>query len=133
MGAPQPHLHSVLVVDDYDALRDACAAYLTIRGFAVVSAGSGREALDILAQGFHPCVVLLDQQMPEMDGWAVWQRMQTHTEWSHTPVVMCSARWADQERPREAGIREFLFKPVEPERVVATIERHCERQSAIAI
>jgi DNA-binding response OmpR family regulator len=128
VGAPEQHAHSVLVVDDYDALRDACTAFLTATGFEVLAASSGREALDILAEGFRPCVVLLDVSMPEMDGWTVWERMQAHREWSQTPVVMLSARSVNRERVRDAGIREFLSKPVAPERVVAIVERHCERQ-----
>jgi two-component system sensor histidine kinase ChiS len=115
-------------VDDYDGLREALAAALSLSGLNVMTASSGREALDILAEGFRPCVVLLDQQMPGMDGWAVWHRMQAHAEWSKTLVVMISARPVDRERVRNAGIREFLSKPVEPERIVATIEQHCERQ-----
>jgi len=128
MGAPEGHAHSVLVVEDYDALREALDADLSATGFEVVAARSGREALDILGKGFRPCVVLLDLWMPEIDGWGVWQRMQAHREWSRTPVVLLSAQSVDRERVREAGFREFLSKPVEHERVVATIERHCERQ-----
>jgi CheY-like chemotaxis protein len=128
MGALERHAHSVLVVDDYDSLRDAFAEALTATGYDVLAASSGREALDILGKGFRPCVVLLDLCMPEMDGWMVWERMQAHREWSQTPVVMLSAQLVDRERVRKAGIREFLSKPVEHERMVATIERQCERQ-----
>jgi two-component system response regulator ResD len=128
MGALEQHAHSVLVIDDYDGLREAFAAALTVVGFDVITASSGREALDILGDGFRPCVVLLDVCMPEMDGWMVWDRMQAHTQWSQTPVVMLSARSVDRDRVRRVGIREFLSKPVEHERLVDTIERHCERQ-----
>ena len=66
--------------------------------------------------------------MPQMDGWTVWQRMQASAEFARTPVVMLSAESADQERARSVGIRELLSKPIENERVVATVERHCERR-----
>jgi CheY-like chemotaxis protein len=63
-----------------------------------------------------------------MDGWTVWQRMQASTELAQTPVVMLSAESAAQERARRVGIRAFLSKPIENERIVATVERHCERR-----
>ena len=49
---------------------------LIARGFDVRGAGSGQEALDILAHGIRPCVMLLDLRMPQMDGCMVWTRMQ---------------------------------------------------------
>ena len=131
MGAPEGHAHSVLVVENFDGRREALDADLTATGFEVVAARSGREALDILGEGFRPCVVLLDLWMPEIDGWGVWQRMQAHREWSRTPVVLLSAQAVDPQRVRDAGIREFLSKPVEHELMVATIERHCERRSRL--
>jgi CheY-like chemotaxis protein len=128
MGPTERHAHSVLVVDDYEATRDAFEEILATTGALVIAAGSGHEALDILQDGFRPCVVLLDACMPRMDGWTVWRRMQASTEFAQTPVVMLSAESADQERARRVGIRAFLSKPIENERIVATVERHCERR-----
>ena len=128
MDGTERHAHSVLVVDDYEDTRDAVEVVLATTGAFVIAAGSGHEALDILRDGFRPCVVLLDVRMPQMDGWTVWQRMQASAELARTPVVMLSAESADQERARRAGIRDFLSKPIENERIVATVERHCERR-----
>jgi CheY-like chemotaxis protein len=125
VGVADPHAHSVLVVDDHDDVRDAFVTLLEITGFAVIAAGSGREALHILHGGLRPCIVFLDACMPRMDGWATWQRIQADTELAEMPVVMVSAESPDPELVRQAGIREFLRKPIMPERVVASLERHC--------
>ena len=130
MGRTGQHAHSVLVVDDYEDIRDVFEEVLATTGALVIAAGSGHEALDILLDGFRPCVVLLDVRMPRMDGWTVWQRMQDNAELVRTPVVMLSTDSADGERARRVGIREFLSKPIENERIVATVERYCERRSA---
>lgn len=125
MGVADPHAHSVLVVDDHDDVRDAFVTLLEITGCAVIAAGSGREALHILHEGLRPCVVLLDACMPQMDGWAMYQRMQANTQLAEVPVIMVSAESFDSELVRQARIRELLRKPVMPERIVASIERHC--------
>ena len=125
MGVADPHAHSVLVVDDHDDVRDAFVTLLEITGCAVIAAGSGREALHILHEGLRPCIVLLDACMPQMDGWAMCQRMQANTQLAEVPVIMVSAESLDPELVRQARIREFLPKPMMRERVVASIERHC--------
>lgn len=120
-----PHL--VLVVDDYDATREAVVSMLEAKGLAVVGAASGPIALDLFQAGMRPCVVLLDVRMPEMDGWEVWERMQIHDDLCRTPVVILSADAADDERARHVGIREFLRKPIGGRELLAAVERHCER------
>src|SRR5689334_18454349 len=121
MGA-SPHTHSVLVVDDQDDVRNAFVVLLELTGCDVVAAGSGREALRILHEGFSPCLVLLDVCMPQMDGWTMWQQMQADAELAQTPVVMHSAERVDSERLRQAGIQDFLRKPIDSERVVASVD-----------
>lgn len=125
---PTPHL--VLVVDDYDATREAVVSMLEAKGFAVVGAASGPIALDLFQAGMRPCVVLLDVRMPEMDGWEVWERMKLHADLRLTPVVILSADTADDERARRVGVREFLRKPIGGRELVAAVERHCERHES---
>jgi CheY-like chemotaxis protein len=120
--------HHVLVVDDYAETRDAVATLLEITGAEVVAAESGKEALELLQAGLRPCVMLLDVRMPELDGWEVWDRMKQHRELALTSVVILSADPADVSRTRACGIREFLRKPVDGSRLLATVERHCEKQ-----
>ncbi len=119
--------HSVLVLDDYDDGREAIVSMLQVKGFDVIGAGSGSQALDLMQAGLRPCVVLLDLRLPDIDGWEVWDRMKAHDELARTAVVILSANAADHARARAVGIREFLRKPVDGRRLVAAVERHCDR------
>jgi CheY-like chemotaxis protein len=115
-------------VDDYQETREAVATLLELSGADVVSAESGIEALEMLQAGLRPCVMLLDVRMPDLDGWEVWDRMKQHRELALTSVVILSADPADHSRTRAVGIREFLRKPVDGSRLLATVNRHCERE-----
>jgi CheY-like chemotaxis protein len=125
-----PHHHHVLVVDDFDATRDAINTMLTVKGFQVEAAASGREALVLLGAGLRPCVMLLDLRMPDLDGWEVWDRMKEIPELALTPVVILSANPADDVRARAVGIREFMRKPVDGGRLAEILEQYCERRRA---
>lgn len=119
--------HRVLVVDDFEATREAIVSMLASKGFDAIGAASGPIALDLFQAGMRPCVVLLDVRMPGMEGWEVWERMKAHPELESTPVVILSADAADDVRARSVGIREFLRKPIGGSELVAAVERHCER------
>ena len=128
-GRPDPRhtRHNVLVVDDYDDGREAIVSMLEAKGFSVIAAASGKAALELLQAGERPCVVLLDIRLPDLDGWEVWDRMKAHDELARTAVVVLSAEYADHERAKAVGIREFLRKPVDGRALVAAVDRHCER------
>ncbi len=122
------HHHAVLVVDDYDDGREAIVVMLTTAGFETVGAASGSLALDMLQGGLRPCVILLDVWMPGIDGWELWDRLKAHDELSRVAVVLLSADFADHERAKAVGIREFLRKPIDRSQLMAAVERHCSRQ-----
>ena len=125
-----PH-HCVLVVDDFDATRNAIATMLQMKSFEVTTAASGREALALLGAGFRPCVMLLDLRMPDLDGWTVWNRMRERPDLALTPVVILSADPVDVARARSVGIREFVRKPVDAGRLAKILARHCEWQRPV--
>ena len=114
------HRHTILVVDDYQDLREAVACLLEAKGYQVVSVCSGPEALAILQAGYRPCVVMLDYVMPEMDGWEVRARMADDAELSDVPVVMMSGD-TSMIRARDAGLAGIVAKPAEPEDLEAAI------------
>ena len=118
----------ILVVDDTEANRDLLARRLRALGHEVVLAESGREALErVAAEPFD--LVLLDIMMPEMDGYAVLERLAADPEGSRVPVVMISAvdESASVARCIELGAADYLPKPFNPivlkARVTATLER----------
>jgi CheY-like chemotaxis protein len=125
-----PHCHSVLVVDDFDATREAIVTMLQTKGLDAVGAESGPDALDLFQAGLRPCCVLLDLRMPGMDGWETWERMKALPELARTPVVILSADKADDVRAKIVGIRQFLRKPADGRDLFAAIEKYCEQQPA---
>jgi two-component system, cell cycle response regulator len=111
----------VLVVDDVDANVKLLEARLTADYFAVRTARSGREALEICANE-RADVVLLDVMMPGMDGFEVCRRLKAEPRTQHIPVIMVTAldQPADRVRGFEAGADDFLTKPVDD---VALVKR----------
>ncbi len=103
----------VLVVDDIPINQRLLAARLTAEYYEVQCAGSGAEALEMMAAE-HPDVVLLDVMMPGMTGFEVCERIKQNPDYGHVPVVMVTALDSVEDRVRglEAGADEFLSKPV---------------------
>ncbi len=102
---------TVLVVDDQPQNVRLMEAVLTPRGYRVVTAASGEEALGILSTA-DPDLVLLDIVMPGLDGHAVCRRIRENPSTAFLPVVMITAS-GDQERLQalESGADDFVSKP----------------------
>jgi len=114
---------AVLVVDDRPENLLAMTSVLEPLELEVVRAGSGAEALrHVLERGF--ACVLLDVQMPGMDGFEVARHIKSRERTRHTPILFLTAIDPDPERVREAyalGAVDFLSKPIEPELVRAKV------------
>ena len=130
-AATAQHCHSVLLVDDHDDSREALAAVLHGNGFDVREAVSADDALGQLSEGLRPCLALLDLRMPDVDGWTLWERMRAEPDETvaRLPVVFVSGDLEEQERARRLGVHDFLAKPVEPDELVALVERYCGERS----
>ncbi len=113
----------VLVVDDDRDLREAVSALLETMGFRVVAAANGREALARIARERVPCLVVLDLEMPIMDGWQFREAMLANRRLARVPVVVTSAHLTQQ--PRDLAAR--LHKPFDADELGAVIERHYRR------
>ena len=119
----------LLVVDDNEANRDMLSRRLEREGYSVNVASNGREALEKLEAGEFD-LVLLDIVMPELDGFAVLQRIRANPHWKEVAVIMISA--VDEIRSVvrciEMGAEDYLPKPFDPVLLRARIGAILERK-----
>jgi DNA-binding response OmpR family regulator len=107
--------HSVLLADDDPALRRLIGATLGSEDFDLLQAVDGEEALRV-AREKHPALVLLDVNMPRLDGFEVCRQLKADRSTASIRVVMLTARGADVDRQqaREAGADDYFVKPFSP-------------------
>jgi CheY-like chemotaxis protein len=118
-----PDLRRILFVeDDPDIQVVAAMALESLGGFAVLSCGSGDEALSRVSE-FSPDLVLLDVMMPGMDGPATLQALRRLPDTAGTPVVFMTARVQAQEiaRYRDLGAADVIAKPFDPMTLAETV------------
>jgi adenylate cyclase len=113
---------TILVVDDQAQNVRLLDAVLSPRGYRVVSAESGEEALDLLREE-QPHLVLLDVVMPGMDGYEVCRRIRANSDTAFLPVVMITASDTQQKvRGIEAGADDFITKPFDQAELLARVK-----------
>ncbi len=119
----------VLVVDDERALARAIAINLRARGFEVETAGSGAEALELVAR-LRPDVVVLDLGLPDLDGIDVLHGIRG---WSPVPVIVLSARTTGDEKvdALDAGADDYVTKPFDMNELLARV-RAAARRGALS-
>jgi CheY-like chemotaxis protein len=114
--------HSILIVEDDEALRTTLARHLRARGDAVVEADSSEDAVAAFRSGLRPDLVLLDINLPGDTGWSLVRDPALLAAGS-PPVVVTTATAINPSRLREHHIAGYLPKPFPLETLVATIER----------
>lgn len=115
------HPHTVLLVEDEINLREMMADALEARGYSVVTAEEGQEALQKLEGMPPPCVILLDLLMPGMNGWDFFERLRSLPELASVPVIIHSSTTS---RPPDGAAR-VLKKPLGFERLLSIIGEYC--------
>jgi two-component system KDP operon response regulator KdpE len=108
----------VLIVDDHPKVIQFIEIDLKIRGFEVVCAGSGEQALQIIRNA-EPDIMLLDMVMPGKDGCEVLQELR---RFSKMPVIAFSASPGNQDPALRAGANDFMHKPFDPEDMAKKIK-----------
>ena len=117
-------MHTVLIADDEQLLRELLAFRLEQRDYRPILAVDGREALARLEDA-EPDAVVLDMMMPVHDGLDVLRRMRASERHAETPVIMLTARRSEKDivGALELGANDYLVKPFMPEELLARLSR----------
>ena len=118
----------ILMVDDEERMRKLVKDFLTIKGYRVLEAGDGEQAIDIFFKEKDISLVILDVMMPKMDGWEV---LKTIRQYSQIPILMLTARGEEQDELQgfKLGADEYISKPFSPKILVARVEAILRRSS----
>lgn len=123
----------LLLIDDDPNLVLLVKDYLEYRGYEVMTAENGYDALQVLASE-TPQMVICDVMMPEMDGYTFVNHIRNDPKTSWLPVLFLSAKGQSQDRIRglNTGADVYMVKPFEPEELVAQIEASLKQSSRVA-
>ncbi len=114
---------TILLIEDNEQNRYLATFLLEQRGYTVTPAIDGRQGLE-LARGSQPTMILLDIQLPAMDGYTVARELRGIPSTQRTPIVAVTsyAMVGDRERCLEAGCNGYIEKPIDPATFVDEIE-----------
>ncbi|HLV21362.1 MAG TPA: response regulator [Polyangiaceae bacterium] len=116
---------TVLVIEDNEQNRYLVTFLLERHGYQVVSAVDGARALSV-ARTFVPDLILLDIQLPTMDGYAVARALRTNEALRATPIIAVTsyAMPGDREKALSAGCTGYIEKPIDPETFISEIQHY---------
>ncbi|MGB1250829.1 MAG: response regulator transcription factor [Candidatus Promineifilaceae bacterium] len=123
--------NTILVVDDDPEIVKLLRNYLENEGYAVITAYSGRTALQRI-QSERPDCVLLDLMLPDEDGWTITRKVRADSRVRHTPIIMLTARVTDTDKIMglELGADDYVTKPFNPREILARLRiqlRHAQK------
>ena len=113
----------ILLVDDNELNQELATELLQQAGFIVTVAENGQIALDILNSGQTFSCVLMDIQMPVMDGYTATGEIRKNSSWNHLPVIAMTAdaMERDYQRAIDAGMNDYISKPIDIEKMFSTL------------
>ena len=117
----------ILVVDDEARMRKLIKDFLVAKGYSILEAGDGEEALKVFEENSNKItLILLDVMMPKLDGWSVLRQIR---QTSKVPIIMLTARGEEQDElfGFELGVDEYISKPFSPKILVARVEAILKR------
>ena len=122
----------ILIVEDNEENRDSLSRRLQRRGFAVIIAEDGKAGV-AMAQSEKPGLILMDMNMPELDGWEATRQLKAAAETKDLPVIALTAHAmsGDRDRALEVGCADYHTKPVEFPKLLAQIETLLQNKTAI--
>ena len=120
----------VLVVDDESRLRKLVRDFLSRKGYEVIEAENGEQAVDIFYDTKDIALIILDVMMPKMDGWQVCREIR---RLSDVPIIMLTAKSDEKDELLgfELGVDEYISKPFSPKILVARVEAILRRSNIL--
>ncbi len=111
----------IMVVDDEARMRKLVHDFLEKKGFYVIEAENGEQAVDIFFKENDISLILLDVMMPKMDGWQVCREIR---QYSKVPIIMLTARTDERDEllGYDLGVDDYISKPFSPKILVARVE-----------
>jgi CheY-like chemotaxis protein len=124
---------TIMVVEDNELSRDALSRRLERRGYRVVMAVDGEQAIEV-AHVERPDVILMDLGLPRMDGWEATRRLKADPETQRIPIIVLSAHvmTIDREKALQAGGDDFDTKPVRFQPLLHKIETLLAKTATVA-
>jgi signal transduction histidine kinase/DNA-binding response OmpR family regulator len=128
----------ILLTEDNDINQQIAVELLEGTGATVMVANNGREAVEILSNGPQPPpfdVVLMDLQMPEMDGYQATANLRSDARFAALPIIAMTAHATVEERQRclDAGMNDHVSKPIDPDNLFSTLVRWSRPRSTQAV
>lgn len=120
----------VLVVDDEQRMRKLVKDFLVKKGYDVLEAGDGEEAVEVFYENKDIVLVILDVMMPKMDGWETCREIR---HYSQVPIIMLTAKSDEKDELLgfELGVDEYISKPFSPKILVARVEAILRRTNMV--
>ena len=117
-------MHSILAVDDSPSMRKMVSFTLTGAGYQVIEAVDGQDAFE-KAQSHAVDLVLVDQNMPRLDGLGLTRLLREHPKYKTIPILILTTESSDQMKQagRSAGATGWLVKPFDPARLIEVIQK----------
>lgn len=118
---------TILIVDDESRMRKLIKDFLIQKGYQILEAADGEEALKVFEENTNKInLILLDVMMPKLDGWSVLRQIRQS---SKIPIIMLTARGEEQDElfGFELGVDEYISKPFSPKILVARVEAILKR------
>ncbi|MBC6455108.1 MAG: response regulator transcription factor [Hormoscilla sp. SP5CHS1] len=124
----------LLLIDDDPNLILLVRDYLEFRGYGVMTADNGRQALEILEQEY-PDMIICDVMMPEMDGYTLVKQVRENPKTNLIPFLFLSAKGhsADKVKGLNRGADVYMAKPFDPEELVAQVESSLKQASRLLV
>ncbi len=117
----------ILVVEDQEDNRQILRDLLSTTDYEMIEAENGQEALDAMVRK-RPDLILMDIQLPVMDGYEATRRIKANPDWQSIPVIVVTsyALSGDAEKARAAGCDDYVTKPYSPRQLLAKIREFIE-------